>query len=263
MPISEYLKALRSRIGTDLLLVPSVAAVIRDNRPPLSLPYPSHLFGPGVDERAFFTWDEAWLDDETNDAWSRQYAANESHSIELGKSVRCGRSHIFEVDRMTPQVHREGLVRILQNAYSGEQAAAFAYRGHWKSLRDPEEIRQVRRIEEEEWTHRREVGEMLAKLGEAPVRASEVRTWTIGRTLGGLCRVIGWFLPMYFAGRLERGNAKEYDDAAEHAAALGLETFEQALRVMADVEREHEVFFQSMVKGHRMLPVMRRLFGWG
>ncbi len=30
MPISDYLKSLRSRIGTDLLLVPSVSAVIRD-----------------------------------------------------------------------------------------------------------------------------------------------------------------------------------------------------------------------------------------
>jgi Uma2 family endonuclease len=30
---------------------------------------------------------------------------------------------------------RQNLIRILQSAYSGELAAAFAYRGHWKSLK--------------------------------------------------------------------------------------------------------------------------------
>lgn len=31
------------------------------------------------------------------------------------------------------------LVKILQLAYSGERAAAYAYRGHWKSVTDLEE----------------------------------------------------------------------------------------------------------------------------
>lgn len=164
---------------------------------------------------------------------------------------------------MEQDVHRRRLRRILEGAYSGEQAAAYAYRGHWRTLKRAEERDAVRRIEREEWDHRRDVGAMLTELGSGPSRGREIRTWAIGRVLGVACRVSGWFLPMYFAGRLESGNAEEYDVAAGHAAALGLEAFVGPLRHMADVEREHEVFFRSMVSGHRLLPIARRLFGWG
>lgn len=158
--------------------------------------------------------------------------------------------------------HLHQLVTILQNAYSGEQAAAYAYRGHWKSLGDVPEAKEIRRIEDEEWMHRREVGVMLRKLGSQPNRIKELRTWLIGRVLGIGCHLIGWFLPMYFAGRLESGNAGEYDDAAAHAAALGHTNYEQELREMADTEREHEVFFRSVITGHPWLPRMKRVFGW-
>ncbi len=30
---------------------------------------------------------------------------------------------------------RQNLIRILQSAYSGEMAAAYAYRGHWKNIK--------------------------------------------------------------------------------------------------------------------------------
>ncbi len=49
------------------------------------------------------------------------------------------------------------LIRILQNAYSGERAAAFAYRGHWKSLKESAEKTQIQKIEAEEWQHRANV----------------------------------------------------------------------------------------------------------
>src|SRR5262245_60730717 len=98
------------------------------------------------------------------------------------------------------------LVAQLQLAYSGELGAGFAYRGHWRSLRDPEERTRVRQIEEEEWHHRKLVGDMLADLGAGPRPLREAVFWTIGRTLGFLCHVSGWFLPMYGAGRLERRN---------------------------------------------------------
>lgn len=47
------------------------------------------------------------------------------------------------------------LIGILQLAYSGELAAAYAYRGHWKSVSDSEEIRRIEEIENEEWHHRK------------------------------------------------------------------------------------------------------------
>jgi hypothetical protein len=164
---------------------------------------------------------------------------------------------------MDHEGNRHHLIQILEGAYSGELAAAFAYRGHWKSVKDPTERAAIQKIEREEWVHRKRVGEMLASLGAAPPKLREMKLWVIGRSIGFACHVTGWFLPMYFAGRLESGNVIEYQVAASHAGALGLKEFEADLRVMAGVEREHELFFLSVIRGHRMLPLISTLFGWG
>ena len=42
------------------------------------------------------------------------------------------------------EYEQEALAAILRLAYSGELAAALAYRGHWKSVRDPDERESVR-----------------------------------------------------------------------------------------------------------------------
>src|SRR5215210_7524104 len=114
------------------------------------------------------------------------------------------------------------LIRILQAAYSGEMAAAYAYRGHWKSLKNSAEKVYVRRIEHEEWVHREQVGRILHDLQAGPLRLKEIRMLATGRAIGMLCHLTGWFLPMYFAGRLECRNVCEYESAARHARNLGL-----------------------------------------
>jgi hypothetical protein len=100
-------------------------------------------------------------------------------------------------------------------------------------------------------------------MGAAPRRMREVRAWLIGRTIGCGCHLVGWFLPMYFAGRLESQNIEEYEVAAEHSRVLGLERYVAELRTMADVERDHEAFFRGKVANHRLLPLLRSLFRWG
>lgn len=158
---------------------------------------------------------------------------------------------------------RRNLIRILQNAYSGELAAAYAYRGHWRSLeKSAAERERIRQIETEEWTHRREVGKWLEVLKAKPRRFKEVMLWTIGRSLGAACHVSGWFFPMYFAGRLESGNVKEYEDAARFAKELEMPECFDDLMEMARVEQEHEDFFRSVVARHRLLPITRRFFRW-
>ncbi len=157
---------------------------------------------------------------------------------------------------------RANLIRILQHAYSGEVAAAFAYRGHWKSLKESPEKAQIKQIEAEEWDHRRRVGECLEKLGAGPRPVREKVFWTIGRTLGLTCHISGWFMPMYFAGRLESRNSVEYEDAATFAKDLDMHDCVEDLLDMARVELEHEVFFHKIVAGHRLLPIMRKIFGW-
>jgi hypothetical protein len=164
---------------------------------------------------------------------------------------------------MDREQHRRHLIHILQGAYSGELAAGFAYRGHWKSVKQTEERDAIQKIEREEWVHRKRVGEMLVSLGAAPLRFREAKLWVIGRTIGLACHLIGWFLPMYFAGRLESGNVIEYEVAASHAAELGLKEFEADLLVMAQVEKEHELFFLNVISGHRLLPIVSGIFGWG
>src|SRR5438552_15753362 len=112
---------------------------------------------------------------------------------------------------------REQLIALLQLAYSGELAAAHAYRGHWHSVRQADERESIRKIEEDEWRHRKLVGEMLAGLRAGPSKRREIRAASIGRTLGLPCHVTGWLAPMCGAGKLERRNVREYETAVRQA----------------------------------------------
>jgi hypothetical protein len=149
------------------------------------------------------------------------------------------------------------LIRQLQGAYAGELAAGFAYRGHWKSLRPGEDRDRVRTIEAEEHHHRELVHGLLQQLGAKPNRARNAVFWLIGRTLGAACHVSGWFMPMYGAGRLERWNIVEYEDAAVYASRCGHPEMIECLLTMAEVEWEHEKYFRSKVVGHPLLRVLR------
>jgi rubrerythrin len=148
---------------------------------------------------------------------------------------------------------RAKLVRQLRRAYSGELAAAYAYRGHWRATHNRSDRVQIRTIEEDEWHHRRVVGEMLRGLGATERTALEVRAWLIGRTLGLLCFVAGWFLPMYGAGKLESRNVAEYEVAARHAMGCGRRDLAKQLFTMAEVEWDHEAYFRGRVEGHAAL----------
>jgi rubrerythrin len=158
---------------------------------------------------------------------------------------------------------RRRLIGMLRSAYSGELAAGLAYRAHWRALSSPGERTAIARIEGEEWTHRREVGVLLGKLGVKPLRWREILMTMIGCSVGVSCHLGSWILPMYFAGRLEHSNIAEYEAGAQCARALGLPDFERALLAMAAVEREHEEFFLRTVASHPWLPVLKRLFRWG
>lgn len=146
---------------------------------------------------------------------------------------------------------REQLISILQLAYSGELAAGYAYRGHWHSVSDTEERRRIKQIEDEEWHHRKLVGEMLASLGAGPKKVREIRATVVGRVLGFMCHLSGWFAPMYGAGKLESRNIVEYETAARHARDCGREDLIDCLLTMAEVEWEHEHYFRGCVLSHR------------
>jgi len=159
--------------------------------------------------------------------------------------------------------HKKALIHVLHMAYSGELAAGYAYAAHWRSLKNLEQQAGIQKIEKEEWSHREIVGKMLTHLGSGPQKPRELMMAIIGRTVGFACYLIGWFLPMYFAGRLESANIKEYDNAAFFATKLGLHEFASELIRLANVEREHELFFMTMVNKHPFLPLMKSIFKWG
>lgn len=158
---------------------------------------------------------------------------------------------------------KANLIRILQNAHAGECAAAFAYRGHWKSVKNKEQKEQIKQIEAEEWAHREYVFIWLKKLDAKPRRLLEAIFWTIGRTIGIACFFSGWFFPMYFAGRLESQNVQEYVEAAEFAKELGLDTFVAQLLEMSAVEQKHEEFFKELIQNHILLRPTKFFFRWG
>ncbi|MAB78279.1 MAG: hypothetical protein CMJ89_02895 [Planctomycetes bacterium] len=147
---------------------------------------------------------------------------------------------------------RQELIALLQAAYSGERAAAYAYRGHWHSLHTAVDRDRVRTIEREEWHHRELVGEILRELGAAPRRLFEIRTYCIGRALGVLCHVSGWLAPMFGAGKIESRNVREYEAAARLAQRYGRDEWADCLLEMAEVEWEHEAYFRSKVLSHRL-----------
>jgi hypothetical protein len=151
---------------------------------------------------------------------------------------------------------RRKLIRQLQGACSGELAAGFAYRGHGNSLAAGPEQDRIRLIESEEWHHRELVIGLLRQLGAAPNRRREALFWLIGKAIAAFCHVGGWFWPMYGAGRLERWNIIEYEDAAVYAAESGHAEMIDCLLTMAELEWEHERFFRERIEGHWLLRIV-------
>lgn len=150
----------------------------------------------------------------------------------------------------------------MQYAHADELAAAFAYRGHWKSVQNSAEKSHIKQIEQEEWEHREGVRKWLTELNSEPKKLHEVVFWTIGRSLCVLCFVSGWFFPMYFAGRLESQNTQEYLDAAELAKELGMQECVKEMKIMSAKELEHEEYFRKVVATHKLLPITKKFFRW-
>lgn len=155
------------------------------------------------------------------------------------------------------------LTHALRLAYSAERAAALAYRGHAKSLRDPAEQAAVRRIEQDEWHHRDCVRQIMGRHGVPVSRGLELRYLLIGRVIGLSCFVIGRFMPYFFAGKLESGNVCAYLVMIRQFHALGITEHDAMLHEMGLKEKEHEVHFLTIIRHERWLPRFERLFAWG
>lgn len=155
------------------------------------------------------------------------------------------------------------LVRLLQLAYSAEKAAAFAYIGHAGSVRNPDEKKAIRQIELDEWQHRETVLSIMQQYNIPISRYFEIKYHLLGRLISASCYLIGWFMPYYFAGRLESGNVCEYFIMMRYFNELGITRHDDVLYEMGIKEKEHEVYFQRGLQNNRLLPLFEKIFGWG
>ncbi len=155
------------------------------------------------------------------------------------------------------------LIDLLKKAYSAEKAAAFAYQGHAASVKSKEEKLAIKQIEVDEWNHRKEVLQIMDQYNIKISRYYELRFHVIGRIISMSCHVIGWFMPFYFAGRLESGNVCEYFRIKQYFNALGITKHDRILYEMGIKEKEHEVYFLEQIKTNKRMPLFEKLFAWG
>jgi len=161
------------------------------------------------------------------------------------------------------KINHPELIDLLKKAYSAERAASFAYQGHAASVKDPIEKKEIRQIEIDEWNHRDEVLQIMKEL-EIPVsKYYEIKFYVIGKVISGSCFVIGWFMPFYFAGRLESGNVCEYFRMKQFFNSLGITKYDVVLYEMGIKEKEHEIYFLEKIKDNKLLPFFEKVFSWG
>ena len=148
----------------------------------------------------------------------------------------------------------------MQMAYSAEKAAAFAYQGHASAVKNPEEKIAIRQIEMDEWYHRTEVLAIMQQYNVPVSRYYEIRFHIIVKLISFSCHVIGWFMPFYFAGRLESGNVCEYFRMRQYFNSLGIHEHDKILYDMGIKEKEHEVYFLEQIKTNKLLPFFEKVF---
>lgn len=160
-------------------------------------------------------------------------------------------------------LNHQALVKSLKMAYSAEKAAAYAYQGHANCVKKESEKLAIKQIETDEWNHRAEVL-IIMKQYHIPVsNYYEIRFEIIGKIISFSCYIIGWFMPFYFAGRLESGNVCEYFHIKQYFNELGITEHDELFYEMGMKEKEHEVYFYDQIKHHKLLPFFEKLFSWG
>ena len=162
-----------------------------------------------------------------------------------------------------PTIDHHKLIDLLQMAYSAERAAAFAYQGHCGSVKNADEKSAIKQIEIDEWNHRAEVLKIMQAYSISVSTYYEIKFYIIGKIISFSCYIIGWFMPYYFAGRLESGNVCEYFRMMHYFHELGIKEHNQILYEMGIKEKEHEVYFIEKLKNKKWLSYFEKIFGWG
>ena len=111
-------------------------------------------------------------------------------------------------------------------------------------------------------SHRKEVFAIMQQYDIPISKYYEFRFHVIGKIISGSCYVIGWFMPFYFAGRLESGNVCEYFRMIHYFHELGIKEHDKMLYDMGMKEKDHEDYFYEQIKTNKLLPFFEKLFMW-
>lgn len=122
--------------------------------------------------------------------------------------------------------------------------------------------KRLKEIEDDEWDHRKYVLDIMNALNIQPSKYFEIKYFIIGKCISLSCHILGWFIPMYFAGRLESGNVNEYIRMINLLKDNKIEGYDEVVMEMAVVEKEHEKYFAGKVKKHPFLPFFAAIFRW-
>ena len=182
------------------------------------------------------------------------YIFSMSHTTQTSQS---------KITSVKPSLDHPELVTLLKKAYSAEKAAAYAYQGHAASVKDKAAKIAIRQIEEDEWNHRQEVLTIMQHYQIPVSRYFEIRFAIIGKLISASCHVIGWFMPYFFAGKLESGNVCEYFRMKQFFNSMNIHEWDHVLYEMGMKEKEHEVYFLEKIKESKWLPFFEKLFNWG
>jgi hypothetical protein len=164
---------------------------------------------------------------------------------------------------MSKVLPHKKLTKLIQEAYSAEKAAAFAYIGHANSVSNPEQKAAIKQIEIDEWNHRAEMLTLM-KIYNIPIsKFYEFKFHVIGRVISFSCYIIGWFMPYYFAGRLESGNVCEYFRMMQYFHELEIYDHDEMLYEMGIKEKEHEEYFLFAIQNKKLLVFFEKYFNWG
>ncbi len=115
----------------------------------------------------------------------------------------------------------------------------------------------------DEWEHRQAVFKMMNQYNVPISKWLELKFALIGKFVAFTCYVTGFFIPTYFAGRLESGNTCEYYRMVDLFEKIGITEHSMLLNEMGDKEKEHEIYLAKLIANHWMLPFFQKLFKWG
>lgn len=140
------------------------------------------------------------------------------------------------------------LVRQLRFAHAAEIAAYHAYEGHWRSTSNQAEQKYIQGIQLDELEHIHVIEQMLGALKSKPSKAMDFFGKIVGETIGLACFYSGWRLPMLVAGLMEKIGTASYKDIAISARKENQPIMAIQLTNMAQVEQEHEDYFEQLRK---------------